>query len=51
MRKAERKKVGNEAMRFLRGKYALDEVGNGTDEVIPRRRSDNPDHLYMQKVL
>jgi len=36
MRKAARKQVGEETMRFLRGKYALDEVSNGKDEVALR---------------
>jgi len=36
MRKAVRKKIGEETMRFLRGNYALDEVGNDRDEVAFR---------------
>ena len=31
--KTELQKVGEEIMRFMRGKYALDEVGNGKDEL------------------
>ena len=33
MRKAVRKAIGEETMRFLRGKYALDEVGNEKDQL------------------
>jgi len=49
MRKAVRKKVGGEAMRFLRGKYALDEVGNGKDEVAFRDGEQTVLTIRIQK--
>jgi hypothetical protein len=49
MRKAALKKVGEEAMRFLRGKYALDEVGNGTDEVSFRDGGQTVLTIYIRK--
>lgn len=33
-------KVSEETMRFMRGKYVLDEVGNGKDEWKLRREND-----------
>ena len=49
MRKAALKKAGEETMRFLRGKYALDEVGNGKDEVSFRDGGQTVLTIYIRK--
>jgi len=49
MRKTVRKAIGEETMRFMRGKYALDEVGNGKDEVAFRDGDDTILTLYIHK--
>jgi len=49
MRKAVGKKIGGETMRFLRGKYALDEVGNGKDEVAFRDGDQTVLTIYIRK--
>ncbi len=36
IKKSELQKVSEETMRFMRGKYTLDEVGNGKDELTFR---------------
>ena len=49
MRKAVRKQLGEEAMRFLRGKYALDEVGDGKDTVEFRDGDETVLTIYIRK--
>ena len=42
-------KVSEEAMRFMRGKYVLDEVGNGKDELKFRRGGKTVLTIYMRE--
>ena len=45
----ELKKVGAETMRFMRGKYALDEIGNGVDELKFRRGGKTILTIYIRE--
>ncbi len=42
------KRVGEETMRFMRGKYVLDEVGNGKDELKFRRGGKTVLTIYIR---
>jgi len=49
MRKKVRKAIGEETMRFLRGNYALDEVGNDRDEVAFRDGDETLLTIFIRK--
>lgn len=48
-KKTELQKVSEETMRFLRGKYVLDEVGNGKDELKLRRGGKTVLTIYIRE--
>ncbi len=47
--KSELQKVSEETMRFMRGKYVLDEVGNGKDELKFRRGGKTVLTVYIRE--
>ena len=49
MRKTVRKVIGGETMRFMRGKYALDEIGNGKDELAFRDGDETVLTIHIRK--
>lgn len=48
-KKAELQKISEETMRFMRGKYVLDEVGNGKDELKFRRSGKTVLTIYIRQ--
>jgi len=49
MRRAKLKKVGAETMRFMRGKYVLDEVGNDKDQLAFRDGDQTVLTIHIRK--
>ncbi len=49
MSRTELQKVSEETMRFMRGKYALDEIGNGKDELKFRRGGKTVLTIYIRE--